>query len=171
MKRLLPLFVCLLAACGQAQPTPSAPKSEYPGDYSIGYSCQTNGPVEVCRALQGGNLAVLDIRYKNGVLDARKVSAFVRVKYLYGNREGVFPTLYFQEPFAQVRVTGGCLVGMLGGCARSGTAEMRDILQWAQTSSGTLNALDLEVAFVDDHGIWDSRFGANYAFHFDQWPR
>lgn len=171
MKRLLPLLL-LLASCGQPKTTESTVKSGYPGDYSMGYSCQKNGPVEVCRAIQtGGLLAVLDIRYSNGVLDAKKVSAFVRVKYLDGNREGVFPTLFYQQPFAQVRVTGGCMVGVMGGCARSGTAEMRDLLQWAQTYGGTLNALDLEVAFVDDRGNWDSRFGANYAFHFDQWPR
>lgn len=174
LQKLLMIFAMstsvIAVSCGKANDEGSSPKSGYPTDYSINSQCQTNGPVTVCRALQvGPRLAVLDITYAGGILDPMKVSAFVKANYRDGARQGIFQRLNV-GPFdiARIRVTGGCVVGQLGGCAQSGTAEMRNLLLWAQQWDGTLNALDLEIALVDAAGNWDSLFGTNYKFHFDQ---
>jgi hypothetical protein len=168
MQRLLLLVVlaAALSACGAARPRVSSPQSEYPYDYATLGECQQSGPVRLCRAYQMFyGLAVLDIDYAGQAVDRESMSAFVRVNYQDGPRQGAFP-LRLPGASGQVRVTGGCLVGKLGGCEQQGTAAMRDLLQWAQRPDRGLNALDVEIAVVDGAGHWDSQDGANYRFHF-----
>ena len=66
-----------------------------------------------------------------------------------------------------VRLTNGCLVGVLGGCAREGTYEMKELLYHAAYSY-TLNAFDVEFSVSNEFNHWDSNFGANYRFQFPQ---
>jgi hypothetical protein len=154
--------------------TPSV-ASNYPADMEFNTSCQERGPVKVCRGMQGGGYTSLHIYYKGALLKASGLKAYVQVNYLDGIRSGLFnmdplyPAPYDTQ--ATVRITGGCLVGKLGGCVTSGTQEMRDLLFWAQNHM-ILNALDLEVAFVSDSQElgWDNQggFGINYKFSFPQ---
>jgi hypothetical protein len=159
------LFALLILAIGV-----SAQASEYPADSNIKYSCQTQRAVRVCRSMQSMyGLAALDISYSGDLAGSPGVSAVVRVNYLDGVRQLTVP-LERAYRTSVARITGGCLVGTLGGCAKRGTAEMRDLLVWAQQSGGKLNALDVEVSFVDQYGHWDNngRPYGSYRFLFPE---
>ncbi len=169
---LTSLLFLTVAACAKPSDN-STVKSEYPYDMATFVSCQSDGPVRLCRGSQiSYALPVLDITYENGVLEPKKLSVFAKINYQNGARQATFAKLDGRGPddVAFFRLTGGCLVGKLGGCEQAGTAPMRDLLQWAGRSGGALNALDVALAFVDDAGTWDSHYGANYRFHFDQQP-
>lgn len=145
----------------------SAQASNYPADYNIKNSCTGEGPVKVCRSLQMGyGLAALDIQYNGALRNAPGLSVWVRVNYNNGSREILVPMAVSSYGSVGVaRITGGCLVGSLGGCAKPGTAEMRYLLEWAQQWGGTLNALSLDIAFVDGQGRWDNSGRAYGSYH------
>lgn len=161
-------FFCLLFGMSLL-----AQASEYPSDYSANSSCQTQDPVTVCRAVQiGPKLAVLDIYYSGRLRNSSKISAWIKINYADGNRQATFQMTPYNPENQQFhfRVTGGCLVGTLGGCEQRGTEQMRDLLAWAQQYNGKLNALDLNLAFFNDNGIWDNNNnpGGNYHFYFPE---
>ncbi len=147
--------------------------SNYPGDMEIKSSCIENGPVKVCRGLQYPGLAVLNIFYAGKLLHSPSLKVWIGVNYLDGVRQGTFDMRPYNPPpydtTAYTRITGGCLKGIPGGCAEQGTAEMRDLLLWAQTMGFTLNALSLDLAFVSDDN-WDNNnsFMGTYHFEFPQ---
>ena len=129
--------------------------------------CAQNGPVRICRSLQVAyNLAVIDIEY-DGFLVAKnsKISLWIQVNYLNGSKRLTLPlSMNFHSKWG-ARITGGCLVGQLGGCALGGTVEMRDFLIWAQQNNGILNQLDLNFAFVNEKGEWDNNNRAFGSYH------
>jgi len=141
--------------------------SEYPADYSIKSQCAQNGPIRICRALQVAyNLAVVDIEYDGFLVSkSSKLFLWIQVNYLNGSKRLTLPlSMNFHSKWG-ARITGGCLVGQLGGCALSGTAEMRDFLLWAQQNNGILNQLDLNFAFVNEKGEWDNNNRAFGSYH------
>jgi hypothetical protein len=141
-----------------------ASASNYPGDMAIKKSCQENGPVKVCRAIQYPGFAVLDIAYSGTLTLDKDLSAYVKVNYQDGSKDILVPM-----HSNRARITGGCLVGIAGGCQVYGTEAMRDVLVWAQQPNDMiLNALDLEIAITNGQGIWDSNLSENYHFHFSQ---
>jgi hypothetical protein len=150
----------------------AAQASNYPGDYSYKHAEAADGPVRVVRAIQpGGWQTVLDVDYMGRLVASPGLKVYVRVNYQNGAREAVFPLhAYNGRGYyrAETRITGGCLTGELGGCREHGSAEMRELLLWAQRADGTLYALDVEFAFFDDAGNWDSKDGANYRVRFGQ---
>lgn len=145
--------------------------SNYPLDYSINQSCQVNESIQVCRALQpASNLAVLDIEYKGRLLNnSSMITLWIKVNYSNGSKSLSIPLTKNNHDQLGARITGGCLKGSEGGCALNGTAEMRNFLEWAQRSEGTLNQLNLEVAFYNENGEWDN-LGSfkNYSFVFEE---
>jgi hypothetical protein len=140
-------------------------KSGYAADFAIKETCKRQGPVSVCRGFQvKSRLAVLDIHYTGTEVAQDGLGVWIAARYQEGTREGVFG----QTKDAAVRITGGCLEGDMWHCAKPGTAAMRDLLHWAARADGTLNELTLELAVMGKDGSWDSRYGENYHFFFDQ---
>lgn len=158
-------FLIMAGFTSLAQPHSLA--SPYPGDYPLFTDCQELSYVKVCRSLQQGGVA-LDITYGKWHVPtaASTMKAWVRVKYRDGNRDELY-TLTRQEVAYRGRITNGCLVGSLGGCAVSGTEAMKHQLYWA-VSGMKLNELSLELAFIGPDGIWDSRRGENFRFWFPE---
>lgn len=171
----------LIAACGGNAPK-SQVKSEYPSDYTWNHVCSTDGPVKVCRSYNYGGV-YLDLEYSGFLVDEiqkadDKFEVLATVHYKNGDRQGKFVAdthwLVFEREHhvgvpntVRFRLTTGCLVGQLGGCATEATPEMKDLLYWAFRPDGRPNAIDIEYAFLAN-GKWDSKYGANYKFHFDQ---
>ena len=145
----------------------SAFASEYPSDYPYWSDSKSYDFVQIKRDLQGSGAVALNILYQGALSKSQNLSAVVRITYLDGVREATFPMSRYGDAF-YVRVTNGCLVGSLGGCATPGTDAMKYLLQWAGRMPMTLNALNVELAFVNENGTWDSRNRANYPFHFDE---
>ena len=48
------------------------------------------------------------------------------------------------------------------------SAAEQTLFYFARQANGTSNDWDLELAFSDDHGHWDSNYGANYKFRFNR---
>jgi hypothetical protein len=148
--------------------------SNYPGDYAIKSTCQTQGPVKVCRSLQTNyNLAVVDVSYTGSLASSPDVKMWIQASYQDGpvsttvSPVAQVPTVSpaAQVKWAEFRVTGGCMVGILGGCTSYGSPEMADVLKWAQQMDGKLNALEIDIAFTDDNS-WDNN-GVDYGtYHF-----
>lgn len=145
----------------------SAFASNYPGDYPVWSDTQSNYPVQIKRDLQGSGAVALNIYYEGKLARSESLSVVVRVLYQDGPREAVFQMNRYSSGFF-TRVTNGCLTGQLGGCAAEGTDAMKYLLQWAGRRPMILNALAVELAFVDGNGNWDSRYGANYTFYFNE---
>lgn len=139
--------------------------SAYPADSGAGKTtCQFQGQnIRVCRALEStnGNYAVLDINYHGPLTNQVKV--WVRVNYQNGARTGTFDLMNN----TQAIITGGCQVETTAGCQYSGSSQMRDLMAFAQTSDGVLNALSLDIAFVDAGGTWDNNGSNGGTYHFD----
>ncbi len=151
--------------------------SGYPSDYEL----KTDSPIAgnytdvgIYRSIQSGGGMALEIFYKGKKASRAPVSVFVRVKYLDGNREALLP----MAPKAisgggivqHLRLTNGCLVGAMGGCKVSAPPLMQHLLYWA-SSQDRLNALDIEFAFVDAGGNWDSHNRQNYQYRFGELRR
>lgn len=138
---------------------------KHPPDYAIKKSCQNQGPVKVCRALQTwSNLAVLDIFYNGYLKNSQGLSIWIKVNYLDGSRTLSIPVIL--NSLGSVRITGGCLVGRSKRCEILGSKKFKDLLVYAQRADGTLNALDLEIAFFDDYGSWDNNGSSHGSYHF-----
>ena len=151
----------------------SAFSSEYPGDYSTGQTCQTQGVVSVCRSIQPMyGAAVIEVNYWGSIQNNAGLTAWVKVNYQDGSPEGTFAMNHDRGPnSAFVRITAGCVTGgEEGQCSEQGTSEMANLLHWAQRQNMTLNALDLDVAFYDGSGNWDNDGSTynNYHFSFPQ---
>ncbi|MGZ3744606.1 MAG: hypothetical protein ACXWRE_05725 [Pseudobdellovibrionaceae bacterium] len=166
MKKLMSHIV--LALTVSLGITSAANAGYYPADYSVGSTCQTQGAVTVCRALQiAYGSAVLDIYYNGTIKNSPGLTAWVKVNYEIESREMNIP---FYNELRRARVTAGCVVAAQQGCSIMGTPEAHHLLEYAQQRNGTLNALDLDVAITDEHGNWDNngrKFGT-YHFVFPQ---
>lgn len=140
-------------------------QSPYPSNYPVYSDARSDGPVTVNRSLQSDGGVGLNIYYTGDLQDNAGLGVYVKANYLDGARDGLFPLDYATSSEARFSLSSGCLRGALGGCAESGTDAMKHLLYWA-TYDYNLNALDLEVSFVDGAGNWDSRYGANYRVSF-----
>lgn len=156
---LLALNIMFLGAAAMA--------SNYPADYPVYSDTRQDGPVKIQRSLQGGGYVALEIDY-TGELSHANSPLWVTViaNYTDGQRVHSFPMVNDGNGTYHVRVTNGCLVGKLGGCAAEGTPEMKDLLQWASDYGYTLNALDVEFTFSTENGQWDPSQYRNYRFQF-----
>ena len=144
--------------------------SQYPATYQISRSSQVDGPVVAARGMEiAYRQAVLDITYSGTLATHKGLKAWVQVHYNDSSPSDTFSvTPQAMGHFAELRITGGCLTSDdRGGCASEGTQRMRDLLVYAQNGT-TLNALSLEVAFVDGEGNWDNNGRKNYHFKFPQ---
>jgi hypothetical protein len=169
VKKKLFLAVALTALSSIAQ------ASDFPVAYTTKESCQSQGPVEICRGYQPVyGQTVLDIYYTGNLLGAPGLSAWVRINYKTDSPQMTFPmstlTAYGRAMTNHVRITGGCLEARAGSCKVPGTPEMKDFLVWTQTEDGTLNELSLNIAFFDQHGNWDNHrtAGGSWFFKFNQ---
>ncbi len=148
----------------------SASASNYPVDYTMKWSQQTQGPVVVSRAIQSYyGAAILHVYYKGDLKENPGLMMWIRVNYGDGAREAVFPVDHLNDHTLHgVKITGGCLRAQGSNCIREGTPEMKHLLYWAQGYGMTLNELDIQVAFFDRDGAWDSNghIGGNYHFRF-----
>lgn len=145
--------------------------SGYPSDYPVysdGPAIGVYNGISIKRSQQGNGGIALDIFYTGNIVYSTSVSAYIRVNYLDGSRDILVPmSRYPGQVGLFARVTNGCLVGMLGGCKIMGTDAMKHLLYWAvRPNHSGLNALSLELAFVDSYGRWDSNLNRNYHFQF-----
>ncbi len=148
----------------------------FPADGLIKFDTPSSGNfdgVKIIRGMQQSGAIAIEIEYRGKLSRGMPLAAYVRVHYLDGDRDGYFPMTYYQDSMGQaywtVRLTNGCLVrGPMGGCDEFGSAKMKHVLFWA-TAPGRLNALNIEVAFVDAKDHWDSgTAGKNYPYLFGE---
>ncbi len=149
--------------------------SNYPSDYEVKTDLPMGGnysDVSIYRSIQATGAMALEIYYKGKMAQRAPVSVFVRVKYLDGNREGLLqmsPKAISGGGIVQhLRLTNGCLVGEMGGCKVTAPPIMKHLLFWGSALGMKLNALDIEFAFVDAAGNWDSLNGRNYQYRFGE---
>jgi hypothetical protein len=142
--------------------------SNYPSDMTMFQEQPvTQGPLTVTRGLQYSGKAVLEIDY-NGYLKNIDSPIYLTatVHYQNGDVTKVFQMQNWGSVY-HVRLTAGCLVGAMGGCAAIGTDDMKDLLVYAQYAN-RLNGLDIDFAVSNSFNQWDSSLGGNYSFHFLQ---
>lgn len=162
MKKQFALLVLAITFVGQAF------ASGYPADYNFYSDNRQAGPAYVRRDLQGGGRVALNISYRGVLSNSERVSVFIRVHYNAGVRTGRFLMARTRSGF-ETRITNGCLEGQFGGCRKQSTQEMKDLLYWGGRGPMTLNGIKFELAFVDENGNWDSQYGQNYQFQFDEY--
>lgn len=145
---------------------------------SLPRECQVKGPIEVCRSMQdfADGAIQLDIAYNGSLVPPysapnpwKRVSAWVQVNYRDESRHAVF-AMERGGMSERVVLTNGCL-RMGAYCKVFATPEMRHLLYWTVNPPYRLNELDLEVAIVDENGLWDSNYGQNYRFRFAERAR
>lgn len=124
--------------------------------------------ITIKRSLLSNGAIFLNFYYTGNIVYSTTVAIYIRIHYLDGSRDLLVPMARYPGQiglFAQV--TNGCLVGDSSGCKVMGTDAMKHLLYWAvRPDRGGLNALSLEVAFVDSYGRWDSNLNKNYRFQF-----
>lgn len=148
--------------------------SNYPSDMEIKSECQEKGAIRVCRGMQISGFAVLNIYYNGFLKNVESLRVYVKINYKDGSRAETFPMIQIpsttSDTHSFVKITGGCLIGSMGGCKVTGTPEMKNLLLWAQQPYNyILNELSLELAFFADGYEWDNNlgYGSNYRFHFN----
>ncbi len=141
--------------------------SNYPADLPKRSDFQSHGPAHIQRDLQYSGAIALNVEYRGELSKSSSVAVVLKIIYHDGIREALFEMTPVEGGWT-TRVTNGCLVGMMGGCQTQGTDEMKDLLFWASRVPMTLNALHVELAFVDDQGKWDNNNGSNYIFVFGE---
>lgn len=166
---ILVLAATIIASCGKKASSESTAKSGGLEDFEINLECRRSGSnVEICRSYQINYKTGLHIIYRGDELrNAPRVTVLVRAKYQNGIRDARFPMVKQAGGSWYVMISNGCLKGKKSGCEVSGTDEMKNLLYWADGNQ-RFNALDVEVAFEDNQGHWDSRHGTNYQFNFHQ---
>ncbi len=153
--------------------SPWAVASNYPSDMPIWSDSQTMDGAHIERQMQGSGAVALNIKYTGSLANSSGVSVLIMINYYDGQRQLLIPMNNFGSHW-EVRVTNGCLIGMLGGCEQYGTDEMRELLYWAswqRPGKMFLNRLSVGLAFVNDNGQWDSRDGRNFSFDFPGYER
>ncbi len=178
----------------------SAPKpavgSNYPPNYVVERTCQTNGPVEVCALnRQYSNYPRVTVRYDGYLLASQwgRISAYVRVN----GRDGIFrmtnanynESVVVGDPAVRLcwaTGPGGAPSGdppnggQYGWCTHTAgqlgalvweadalPAADQNVLFYTRNANGQANAWDVSVSFTSDDGRWDSRYGQNYNFRFE----
>lgn len=177
----------IFAACAAFSMIAEA--SNYPPGYAVERSCQTKGPVEVCAVNQHyGQYPRLNIYYK-GVLTENNSSGKLNAWIQMNGRRGFYPfsdnTLLISEPVAYFCWVGGVPEGHEGpyaGCLYPTHTEPAGSIVWelnpipqdeldlffyARNQYGIGNAWDVELAFVNEAGQWDSNWSQNYRFRFE----
>ncbi len=179
IKKLAALLLFSFASLAEA--------SDYPPGYAVESRCQTKGPVRVCAINRNyGSYPRLHIQYKGYLGTRQPLSAWIS----FNGRSNVYPfptprdTLTLNEPVPYRCWVGGLpdgQVGPYGPCARPHSqpvgslvweivpiaAKERDLFYYARNEWGRANAWDIELAFVDQNGRWDSIYGENYVFRFE----
>lgn len=169
--------------------TTSAWASDYPPGYSVERSCKSEGPVEVCVINQHyGQYPRLSVRY-NGSLQNH--SGDLKAWIQFNGRSGLFAfdassdTLVLNEPESYRCFVGplpdwyqgpyaSCLYEHAGAEVGSMIWEVApvdplesELFFYARNQFGTANAWDVDLAFVDGAGNWDSLYSSNYHFRFE----
>ena len=170
-----------------------AEASNYPPGYVVERTCQAQGPVDVCAVNHHyGNYPRINIYYKGYLLGAEGgINAWIQ----FNGRSGFYPLdlvksdLYYRlllnEPLAYFCWVGGVpdwYQGPYVGCRYPTHSEPEGSLVWevnpipqsetdlffyARNQHGLANAWDIELAFVDSEGRWDSNSSQNFKFRFE----
>lgn len=156
----------------------SGVQSNYPPDYIMGRTCRDNGVVEVCQ-IRYSQAFGLEVVYRGYLKQSANVAAWIK---LNGNDAQFSLTRKTVDRSIEVRVHDVRLTsnvkdcypdidpnGRVHGhkCVHATDAE-RHLFYWAQRYAGIANDWDLELAFVDGHGNWDSNDGQNYKFRIER---
>lgn len=160
-------LAALLPACGSTEPDSSEVESGYPSNYPIFSDVRAAEKVAVTRSLQSDGGIGLWIEYGGHLRGSSGLKVYVKVNYLDGSRDLLVPLDSDTGSAARFRLSSRCLVGEYGGCARQAPDSMKHLLYWA-VGTRRLNALDMELAFTNDQGEWDSKYGANYRVQFGE---
>lgn len=142
--------------------------SNYPPDYAWERSCHESAEFRVCQRTNGGDRAELAIEYKGMLVGTGKMSAYVKLN----GRSGVF-LMDIRGAKPRLLLANGPLDCHMSQSSNSWNCRlpeqnMLDMFYYATFNYNRFNAWDVEIAIVNEHGQWDSRFGANYKFRFEQ---
>lgn len=164
------VFLLLLSAIMIQIPS-NGNASGYPADMPRWHDFKGDVAMLIRRDLQPSGAVAINVSYGRSLANSQSLSMVIRIKYSDGIREMTVPMEKRDGQIWWARVTNGCLKGMIGGCEQYGTEAMNSLLYWASWNdrgTNVLNALNIELAFVNEKGEWDSRDGQNYRFQFPE---
>jgi len=162
MKRLLPLITLMFVSA------PSAFASMYPPDYASSPTCQNQGPIRVCVQYGFYRQTNLMVRYEGFLNFPYRVYVRVNgrdtIRYLDRDEFGS-TVLKLKQPYVKCEANRNTGATGQFDCIEA-DQETKDLFYYAINDRGMRNALDVEVAFTNVAGEWDSNYGQNYKFHF-----
>lgn len=149
-------------------PSPLTPRNQ---------TCQSSGPVRLCRAQSNGASAMLTVDYFGALSQFDPVSVWVRLNgrtntykmrkvgdhatvFLTNGDIGCAPCSIEPEPDVLTCPSPSLVDEWI--CTEA-SPEIKNLFFWSVGNNGFLNTWDIEVAFVSGSD-WDSRYGANYRF-------
>lgn len=165
-------MMVLTFGCGAKSQQASELQSNYPPDYPISSACRKIDAVEVCRSYNY-SAAYVRITYNGDLARASDLRVYLKINGKEGKFKMTSATEYsgYYYPAALSLSDGvhNCRSAANGSgweCDQA-TPEEKDLLFYVRNQFGYPNAVDVELAFFDSEGHWDSRFGENYKFRFE----
>lgn len=172
------LLTCSVSVASLAKAAPEEPSPLEPR-FS---QCYIQDSLTVCRQQSDAASAMLKINYSGRLSKAGypQISSWIKLN----GRTGIF-RMEHDRSGETLRISNGALICTLCSTDSDSSTvacplrematkwlcteaprEMKDMFFWAISEGGTLNAWDIELAFVSGND-WDSQYGQNYRFRLE----